>query len=144
MHRWRPYLLTVVVTAALLAVVAATVMIFGREQIVFEEHIAEFDRLAELKIDAATRDPINDRTWLRGSSIAPQEARDLITRLHLSAADVRPKPHPEEWEFYAIKGAGYGDSRYFVLSADTTQRDTSRAIATSRLGGWWYESDRPW
>ena len=44
MHRWRPYLLTVVVTAALLAVVAATVMIFGREQIVFEEHIAEFAR----------------------------------------------------------------------------------------------------
>lgn len=95
MHRWRPYLLTIVVSVTLLAVVAATVYIFSREQVVFEEHLAEFDRLAELKIEAATQDPINDRTWLRGSSLAPREARDLITRLHLIAADVRPRPYPE-------------------------------------------------
>lgn len=133
--RRRSYLLAFAVTAAVVAVVVA--VLYDREPLVFAEHVDAFDRLAELRIEAG-----GYSLWLRGSSLAPEEAKDLIARLRLSAVGVHPAgPEPMTWWICAVEGGGYGSRRSFLLNTDTTQFDSAEAISPSRLGGWWYEVD---
>ena len=131
-------MIVLVVAAALAIIGFAVIEISGENQILLTDHLEEFDRLAELAYNAEAEHAEENPTWLRGSSIAPEEAKDLITRLRLNAVGVEPR----SWTFFAIRGGAFKTkSDYYILSSDTTSRDTINAIAASRLGGWWYESD---